>query len=257
MSAQSQTLPTAGQQWDPQRYAVNAGFVAELGADVANVLAAGPGERILDLGCGDGVLTARLAERGAQVVGVDASPELVAAARERGIDAQLADGRALAFDREFDGVFSNAALHWMGHPEEVLRGVHRALRPGGRFVGEFGGHGNVAAITTALRAAIRLHGGAEPLFAWYFPTVAEYTLALQRHGFRVDAIALLPRPTALPTGMQAWLQTFAAPWLTTVPADRHADVIGTTVELLAPALRDGGGAWSGDYVRLRFRATAL
>ena len=256
MSAQPRPLPTAGQRWDAGRYARDAGFVAELGADVANVLAAAPGERILDLGCGDGVLTARLAARGAHVVGLDASPELVAAACARGVDARLGDAQALDFEREFDAVFSNAALHWMRRPDDVLRGVHRALRAGGRFVGEFGGHGNVAAITTALRAAIRLHGGAEPDFAWYFPTVAEYTLKLQQHGFRVEAIGLLPRPTPLPAGMAGWLQTFAAPWLASLPPDQHDEIIATTVALLAPALRDGGGAWSGDYVRLRFKAVA-
>ncbi|HEY0333651.1 MAG TPA: class I SAM-dependent methyltransferase [Stenotrophomonas sp.] len=258
MSAQPQpALPVAGQRWDAERYAGHAGFVAELGADVANLLAAGTGERVLDLGCGDGALTARLSDNGAEVVGVDASPELVAAARARGVDAQLGDGHALAFDRQFDAVFSNAALHWMRKPNEVLHGVHRALRPGGRFVAEFGGHGNVAAITTALRASIRLHGGAEPLFAWYFPTVAEYTLLLQRHGFRVDAIGLMPRPTPLPTGMAAWLETFAAPWLANTPVEKHALILATAVEWLAPALRDGSGAWSGDYVRLRLHATAL
>jgi len=250
-------LPAASQRWDPARYATNADFVPALGQDVATLLAPRAGERILDLGCGDGVLTAKLAASGATVIGVDASPELVAAARERGVDAEVVDGHALAFDGEFDAVFSNAALHWMRRPAEVVAGVRRALRPGGRFVAEMGGHGNVAAITTALRAALRLHGHADPAFAWYFPSAGQQARLLEDHGFRVDSIALLPRPTPLPTGMAGWLRTFSDPWLAEVAADHRDAVIDTAIELLAPALRDAAGAWSGDYVRLRFHATAI
>jgi len=257
MNAAACPLPAASQRWDAERYATNAGFVPVLGESVAALLAPQPGERILDLGCGDGVLTARLSASGAQLVGADASPELVAAARARGVDAHVVDAHALAYESEFDAVFSNAALHWMRRPEEVLRGVRRALRPGGRFVAEFGGHGNVAAITTALRAAIRLHGEADPDFAWYFPTPSEYAGLLQRHGFQVESMALLPRPTALPAGMSAWLQTFADPWLDGIASTRHAAILATALELMAPALRDDAGAWTGDYIRLRFHATAI
>lgn len=257
MSATVHPLPAASQRWDAGRYAANAGFVPALGQDVAALLAPRAGERILDLGCGDGVLTARLAASGARVIGVDASPELVAAARARGVDAQVVDGHALAFDGDFDAVFSNAALHWMRRPAEVVAGVRRALRPGGRFVAEMGGHGNVAAITTALRAALRLHGEAEPAFAWYFPSADQQARLLEDHGFRVDSIALLPRPTPLPTGMAGWLRTFSDPWLAGVAADRREAVIDTAIDLLAPALRDASGAWTGDYVRLRFHATAI
>jgi len=257
MNVAVQPLPAASQHWDAERYAANAGFVPALGESVAALLAPRAGERILDLGCGDGVLTQVLAASGAGIVAVDASPELVAAARARGLDARVVNGHALPFRDEFDAVFSNAALHWMRRPDEVLHGVRRALRAGGRFVAEMGGHGNVATITTALRAALRLHGEQDPAFAWYFPTVDEYTCLLQRQGFRVDHIALLPRPTALPTGMEGWLRTFADPWLADVAEERRAAVRDTALELMAPALRDGAGAWTGDYVRLRFHATAL
>jgi trans-aconitate methyltransferase len=257
MNAAVRPLPAASQHWDAGRYATHAGFVPALGESVAALLAPQAGERILDLGCGDGVLTAKLAESGAQVVGVDASPELVAAARARGVQAEVVDGHALAYDNAFDAVFSNAALHWMRQPEDVLHGVRRALRPGGRFVAEMGGHGNVAAITTALRAAIRLHGEAEPAFAWYFPTAEAYAGLLQRHGFRVDSIALLPRPTPLPTGMAGWLRTFADPWLAGIAVERHAAILDTAIDLMAPALRDEAGHWTGDYARLRFHATAI
>ena len=148
-----------GQHWEAQRYARNARFVADLGQPVVELLAPQPGERILDLGCGDGALTRKLVELGCSVVGVDAGPDMIRAARELGLDAHVVDGHELAFEREFDAVFSNAALHWMKRdPQEVIAGVARALRPGGRFVGEMGGHGNVAAIVTALLAVLERRG---------------------------------------------------------------------------------------------------
>jgi trans-aconitate methyltransferase len=137
------TSIAAGQTWDPVAYERNARFVADLGAPVLELLAPRPGEDVLDLGCGDGALTERIVATGARVRGCDASPELVQAARARGLDVDLVDGHALRYSAEFDAVFSNAALHWMTRPAEVVAGVRRALRPGGRFVGEFGGFGNV------------------------------------------------------------------------------------------------------------------
>ncbi|QNH15702.1 Trans-aconitate 2-methyltransferase [Xanthomonas sp. SS] len=247
-------VPAAGQRWNAQGYADDAGFVPALGTPVLELLAPQPGERILDLGCGDGVLTAKLAASGAEVLGVDASPELVDAARARGVDAQVLDGHALAFEQRFDAVFSNAALHWMREPDLVLGGVRRALRPGGRFVGEFGGHGNVAAIVTALHAALRLHGAPATAFAWFFPSADAYAQRLQAHGFQVLQIALLPRPTPLPTGMAGWLRTFADPFLVGLNATTRQDVLATAVALLTPTLCDDRGRWSADYVRLRFHA---
>lgn len=247
-------VPAAGQRWNAQGYAADAGFVPALGAAVLEMLAPQPGERILDLGCGDGVLTAQLAASGATLLGVDASTELVAAACARGLDAQVMDGHALAFDARFDAVFSNAALYWMREPDRVLAGVRRALRPGGRFVGEFGGHGNVAAIVTALHAALRLHGAPAPAFAWFFPSAEAYAQRLQAHGFQVLQIALLPRPTPLPSGMAGWLRTFADPFLIGLDDATRQDVLATVVALLTPTLCDDRGRWSADYVRLRFHA---
>lgn len=246
--------PDAGQQWNAAGYAANAGFVPALGAPVAELLAAQPGERILDLGCGDGVLTAQLQASGATLVGVDASPELVAAAVARGVDAHVVDGQALAFDAEFDAVFSNAALHWMRQPDAVIDGVRRALMPGGRFVGEFGGHGNVAAIVTALRAALRAHGVGEPQFSWFFPTADAYAQRLRAHGFSIQTIALVPRPTPLPTGIAGWLKTFADPFLAGLDQAMRQRVLAEAETLLRPALCDDAGRWSADYVRLRFSA---
>ncbi len=246
--------PDAGQSWDPAAYARNARFVADLGSPVLDLLAPRPGERILDLGCGDGALTERIAAAGAQVVGCDASPELLAAAAARGLDVRYADGHALPFAGEFDAVFTNAALHWMSRdPSAVVAGVRRALRPGGRFVGEFGGHGNVAAVVTALLAALDRRGvDGTAAMPWYFPTADEYRALLQAHGFVVDSITLLPRPTPLPTGMAGWLETFAAPIVRHLPEGERGPALAEAERLLAPSLRDATGAWTADYVRLRF-----
>ena len=155
-------------RWDAADYGKNAAFVPALGAPVVELLAPKPGERILDLGAGDGALTVKLVEAGATVVAADASPEMIAAARERGLDAHVVDGQKLAFGPEFDAVFSNAALHWMLDPAAVAAGVFAALKPGGRFVGEMGGHGNIATLRAALHAELAARGypsGSDP--QWY------------------------------------------------------------------------------------------
>lgn len=221
---------------------------------VVDLLAPRPGERILDLGCGDGALTAKLAALGCKVVGVDASPEMVAAAQSRGLDARVMDGNALRFDTEFDAVFSNAALHWMKIPEAVVAGVWRALKPGGRFVGEFGGHGNVTAIVTAIERALSARGlrVANP---WFFPRPEEYRRVLESHGFSVQSSALFPRPTPLPGDVGAWLETFAQVYTSSLPESERKGFIAEVVEDLRPLLCDDGGSWTADYVRLRFSAS--
>lgn len=249
------TSSAAGQEWSAQIYADNARFVADLGSPVLELLSPQAGERILDLGCGDGALTEKIKAAGCDVHGFDASPELLEAARARGLSVTLGDGQSLAFDREFDAVFSNAALHWMLKPKAVVQGVAKALKPNARFVAEFGGFTNVAAITTALRVSL-IAAGVDGLAVrpWYFPSVSEYKALLETSGFAVSRIELVPRPTPLPTGMEGWIKTFGDPFLSHVPKAKRAMAVSRAIELMRPALCDGQGNWMADYVRLRFSA---
>src|ERR1700759_2755143 len=174
----------SGQSWNATQYALHGRFVADLAGGVFELLDPRPGERILDLGCGDGALTAKIAASGSKVKGVDSSESMVAAARERGLDADVVSADALEFDHEFDAVFSNAALHWMRNQDTVLAGVHRALKPGGRFVAGMGGHGNIAGIQVALSAVFSKFGvDAIESGENYFPTPASYESRLGHHGF--------------------------------------------------------------------------
>lgn len=243
------------QRWESGEYQHHAGFVPVLGGPVLDLLDPKIGEHILDLGCGDGALTEQLAARGARVVGIDASPDFITSARARGLDARLGDGQALSFIGDFDAVFSNAALHWMLAPDATILGVARSLKPGGRFVAECGGYGNVSRIRDALHQVLR-DRGLDPvkLDPWYFPTPEEYQARLEAAGFQVDSIALIPRPTPLPTDMAGWLTTFAQSFLRAVPEEDRLSAIAATLELLRPYLQDRDGNWTADYVRLRFKA---
>jgi SAM-dependent methyltransferase len=243
--------------WNAQDYAANAGFVPALGNAALALLDPRPGETILDLGCGDGVLTKRIAEAGAQVLGVDASDTMLAAARELGLTVAQADGQALPFDARFDAVFSNAALHWMPDQPAVAAGVFRALKPGGRYVGECGGFGNIAAIRTALRAVLGAHGFSPDSGGGQTYLTAEAFAAIHAAaGFTDFAAQIIPRPTPLSTGIRGWLKTFRAGFLDEagVPETARAGVIDEVEALLAPALRDAAGNWVADYVRLRWQA---
>jgi trans-aconitate methyltransferase len=245
------------QSWNPVAYAEIGAFVPTLGAGVLEWLDPKPGERILDLGCGDGKLTAKIVAAGAQVVGVDASPAMVEGALGKGVDARVCNAEALSFNSEFDAVFSNAALHWVRDQDAMLAGVKRALKPGGRFVAEMGGHGNVAAILVALKAVLERYGCADLEDSVnYYPSSKGYSAQLAAHGFSVEQMQLIPRPTPLAAGMHAWLTTFRKGVLDAVPEALRQTVVDETVALLEPALCDEEGNWTGDYVRLRFIARA-
>ena len=254
------TLPSgsaSSQNWSAAAYAVNAHFVPALGQPVLDLLQPQPGERILDLGCGDGALTEKLVALGAQVVGIDGSPDMIAAALRRGLDARVMDARALVFFSEFDGVFSNAVLHWVkDDPDAPIAGAFRALRAGGRFVGELGARGCVGAITVALVAMLERRGvtDAASWIPWYFPTVEDYEVRLRRAGFVPRSVQLIPRPTPLPTGMRGWLNTFANPFCAALPLEEHSGFLDDVAALLKPVLCDADGRWTADYVRLRFAA---
>jgi len=243
------------QHWDPERYARNARFVADLGSPLIDLLDPQPGERILDLGCGDGALTEILAARGVSVVGVDASSDQIAAARKRGLDARVMDGRKLTFTQDFDAIISNAALHWMGPSAPVLDGITRALKPHGRLVVEMGGHGNVATIVDALTSVLAHHGmNAEAHNPWFFPNEATMENLLHHAGFHIDQLTLFKRPTVLPGTLSAWLDTFAESFLgalSQIDADEVKDQIADRVK---SQLCDSQGRWIVDYVRLRFVA---
>lgn len=245
------------QEWHAESYEKDTGFVSEYGEDVLGWLGPIDGRSVLDLGCGDGRLTEKLSQMGANVTGLDASENFVDAAKNRGLDVQLGNGHELNFNHQFDAVFSNAALHWMVQPKKVLVGVNRAVKPGGRFVGEFGGFGNVAAVTTAIRAIGKSRGGDIGLLGpWFFPTVEQYQQLLQEHGFRVDRITSFYRPTPVPNGIKAWLQVMCAPFFDQFN-DQKEEIYEQVISALEPSLRDNNGLWHADYVRLRFSATKL
>lgn len=244
------------QSWDPARYRRNAAYVADLAVAVVDLLAPKAGEAILDLGCGDGRLTERIAAADADVTAIDSSAAQVRAAQGRGVAAQVCDAREMTFERAFDAVFSNAALHWMPEADVVAAAIARALRPGGRFVGEMGGEGNVARVHEALATALSARGiDPEPLYPWYFPTAGAYAEVLGRHGFHIDSMDLIPRWTPLETPLADWLETFTESFLKPFGADERDTVVAEVEATLAPDLRDDSGRWHIDYVRLRFHAT--
>ena len=234
-------------KWDASDYARIGSFVAELGGAALDLLDPKPGERILDIGCGEGSLTKRIMERGATVLGVDSSPEMVAAARAKGVDALLLAAEDMQFFAEFDAAFSNATLHWVLQKEQAARAIFRALKPGGRFAGEMGGEGNIARLQQVLDEEMILRGYIPPTEAhnWY-PAPEEFAAIYEAAGFQAIDARLIQRPTPLAHGIAAWVTTFRKGWLERagVPEEERLELAESVAE------RFGGGP--ADYVRLRF-----
>ncbi len=241
--------------WDAEQYEGKHSFVWRLGAGVVELLAPRPGERILDVGCGTGQLTAEIAKQGAQVVGLDSSATMIGQARQNypGLTFALCDATHFHFEEPFDAVFSNAALHWVKQADAAAESIARALKSGGRFVAEFGGNGNTGSILSALRIALGPESDAR--CPWYYPSISEYASVLERHGLEVCHAELFDRPTPLEgeNGMEDWLRMFGDSFFKGMPVNEAVAKRREVVGLLRSKLyRDG--VWTVDYRRLRVLA---
>jgi trans-aconitate 2-methyltransferase len=241
--------------WDATRYQDQHSFVWRFGANLLESLKPAPGERILDVGCGTGQLTSDIAKAGAAVTGLDSSAEMLAQARKNypEIPFVLANAAGFQFQEPFDAVFSNAVLHWVKDADGAAQSIARALRPGGRFIAEFGGHGNIASVQAALRDVFG--PAADERSPWYYPSIGEYAPVLERHGFEVRDASLFDRPTPLEgeDGMESWLRMFTGVYLNPLPPEEAADAVRQMVDHLRPTLyRDG--VWTVDYRRIRVSA---
>ena len=234
-------------KWDAGDYARVGGFVAELGGAALDLLDPKPGERILDVGCGEGTLTKRVLERGATVLGIDNSPQMIAAARANGVDALLLAAEDMQFFAEFDAAFSNAALHWVLEKEQAARAIFRALKPGSRFAGEMGGEGNLEKLREALDEELIIRGYVPPVEAsnWY-ASPDEFARVYEAADFDEIDARLIERPTPIEHGVAEWVTTFRRGWLdrAQVPENERAEI--------AAAIADRVGSNVADYVRLRF-----
>lgn len=244
--------------WNPVLYDDRAGFVSELASDLVLWLRPNEGEKILDLGCGTGTLSSQIARLGARVTGVDRSSDMIESARGKyaGLVFDVADGQELNYTAEFDAVFSNAALHWMPRAADVLRGVERALVPGGRFVAEFGGAGCVQTVISAVSDILREWGiDPTPYLAWFFPSPGRYAGLVEQSGLTIRELRYFERPTPVPgeAGLATWLALFQAGLMHDL-GDRWAELCLQASHRCRDALfRDG--QWWLDYVRLRVVAT--
>jgi trans-aconitate methyltransferase len=247
------------QQWNADLYQQSHSFVWESGSDLLGLLAPKAGERILDVGCGTGQLTAEIARSGAETIGIDSSAAMIAQARSNfpSLRFEVQDVRALAYEGEFDAVFSNAVLHWVQPADAAAAAIARALKPGGRFVAEFGGRGNVAEIVRAAEAAWpSVAGGTALAHPWYYPGIAEYASVLEQSGLEVTFAVLFDRPTPLEggsAGLSRWYEMFGAHWIAPLGPDRRAAFFAAAERIAAPKLQRDG-SWNADYRRLRIVA---
>jgi len=246
-------------EWNASLYDEKHSFVWKMAAGLLYLLEAKPNEQILDIGCGTGHLTAQIAATGARVTGIDRSPEMIEQARAAypAITFELMDARELSFPDKFDAVFSNAVLHWITDPEPPVAAISSMLKPGGRFVAEFGGKRNIEKLMSALRRAWHSLDQPQPFRSpWYYPSIAEYSAFLERHGLEVTYALLLDRPTRLEDGdrgLRTWLEMFGGAVAVKLPADLTEKLIAETIREARPALFRNG-CWTLDYRRLRLVA---
>ena len=247
-------------KWDANLYDNKHSFVFQYGESVLELLEVKSGERILDLGCGTGHLTEKIREQGAEVIGMDASPEMIAQAKANypELDFVVANGASFQFDEPFDVVFTNATLHWIKDADGVIKSVYNALKPGGRFVGEFGGKGNNQLMMAATEKVLKKHGYLKNSFVlpWYYPSTAEYATKLEAGGFRVTLATHFDRPTLLQDGREGmikWFRMFGESIFKVVPAAELTQILNEITDLLQPT-NEVDRQWYADYKRLRFTA---
>jgi len=242
--------------WNANLYDSKHSFVSMYGESLIELLAPQKGEKILDLGCGTGDLARKLSAFGAELIGVDNSAKMIEQARSKypTIEFLVQDATELAFQHEFDAVFSNAALHWIKKPKPALTSIYNSLKKGGRFVAEFGGKGNVHAISDELIHQIETEGFTFDIekFPWFFPSIAEYSSLMEQAGFRVTFAQHFDRPTPLEgkSAIKNWIDMFCSGMLAGVPESKKAGIIAKVEDNLKEVLyRDG--SWIGDYKRIR------
>jgi trans-aconitate methyltransferase len=246
-------------KWDAALYDEKHSFVWKMAAGLIELLDAKPGERVLDIGCGTGHLTAQIAANGAVVTGIDHSAEMIGQAciAHPALHFEVADARKMKFAQPFDAVFSNATLHWITEPDRVVAAVAGALRPGGRFVAEFGGKGNIAALMSAFASAWKKVQPSEPFpNPWYYPSLAEYATLLERHQLELTYGALFDRPTPLEDGergLRNWMEMFGVAISDKLPATLREQLL-QDVEREARHDLFHDGRWVLDYRRLRLVA---
>ena len=247
-------------KWNANLYDDKHSFVFQYGESVLELLAVKSGEHVLDLGCGTGHLAKKMWEEGAEVIGIDASPEMVAQAKANypELDFRVANGADFSFEEPFDAVFTNATLHWIHDTDGVIKSVYNVLKSGGRFVGEFGGKGNNRLMMAATATVLKKHGYVKGNFAhpWYYPSTAEYATKLEAGGFRVTFATHFDRQTLLQDGREGmikWFNMFGASIFKDVPAGGLPQILNEITDLLQPT-NEVDGQWYADYKRLRFIA---
>ncbi len=244
-------------KWNPTIYNKHTAFVSQMAFSVVDLLDPKKGERVLDVGCGEGTLAIEIEKRGAKVIGVDTSKEMIEQSKAKGIEAYVCSATDLPYDKEFDAVFSNAVLHWVKDAKSVVQNIAKVLKNGGHFVCEFGGEGNVYYVVSAMQEVFEKH----PEFGefnnpWYFPSVEEYRRVLELEGFRVEYIENIPRPTPM-DDIANWLDIFANGVTKHLTKEQFEVFKKECREILKESIYSQEEGWVLDYRRLRVRAVKI